>query len=153
MPDLLVPLFNLPEMGDTEGIWTGRPLPHQSPAVLSFVRDTFSKGWEAEARTAFGGVPPTILVSVDEGSGDILGFCCWDCTARGFLGPVGVAREARGRGVGRSLVLSCLGSMRESGYGYAIIGDAGPVDFFRRICDARIIQGSSPGIYGNPLSD
>ncbi len=151
MPDLLVPLFNLPDAENVKGIWIGRPLAHQSPGILSFIRENFSECWEAEARVGFSLTPPSILVAVEQESGKPSGFCCWDCTAKGFLGPIGTLENVRGRGVGRVLVLSCLKSMREAGYAYAIIGDAGPVDFFVSICDARVIEGSTPGIYGNPI--
>ncbi|MEN8209499.1 MAG: GNAT family N-acetyltransferase [Candidatus Fermentibacteria bacterium] len=152
MPDLLVPLFDLPVLQEQDSLWVGKPLPHQSPSVLSFIQDNFSSGWKAEAGTAFGSVPPTIIVAVDKASGSLAGFCCWDCTAKGYLGPVGIHGGFRGKGVGKAVVLTALHSMREAGYGYAVIGDAGPVEFFQRICDARIIEGSTPGIYGNPLS-
>ena len=138
-------------MEEYDELWIGKPLPHQSPGVLSFVEDNFSSGWKAEAVAAFGSVPPTIVTAVDRASGRLAGFCCWDCTAKGFLGPIGVHNDFRGKSVGRAVVLSVLHSMRESGYGYAIVGDAGPIEFFQRICDARIIDGSAPGIYGNPL--
>ncbi len=151
MPDLLVPLYNLPDLIEQEGLWVGKPLPHQSPRVLSFIEKHFSNGWKAEASTAFGSLPPTIVVAVEVSSGRLAGFCCWDCTAKGFLGPIGVHEDFRGMNAGRAVVISSLYSMREAGYGYAVIGDAGPVDFFRKICDARIIEGSSPGIYNNPL--
>jgi GNAT superfamily N-acetyltransferase len=154
LPDLLVPLHSgLPACQKIVGIWIGRPLAHQAPLVLAFVSGEFGSGWEAEARTAFASVSPTLLVAVSEGSGAILGFCCWDCTARGFLGPVGVSEASRGSGTGRALVVSVLQSMRESGYGYAVIGDAGPLGFFRKCCDARLIEGSDPGIYGNPIRE
>lgn len=151
MPDLLAPLFSLAPLPVTEGLWVGRPLPHQSEKVLDFIGETFGSSWKAEASSAFGSVPPRIKVAVDQASGSMLGFCCWDCTALGFLGPIGVSEGARGRGVGKALVLSVLHSMREAGYAYAVIGGAGPVDFFRSICDARLIEGSDPGIYGNPI--
>ncbi len=151
MPDLLVPLFNLPDVEEVKDIWIGRPLAHQSPGVLSFIKENFSEGWEAEAKVGFSSTPPTILVAASQESGKPAGFCCWDCTAKGFLGPIGTPEIVQGRGIGRALVLSCLKSMREAGYAYAIIGGAGPVDFFKSICDARVIEGSTPGIYGNPL--
>ncbi|RKZ07996.1 GNAT family N-acetyltransferase [Candidatus Fermentibacteria bacterium] len=151
LPDLLVPLYALPVASEPEGLWVGKPLPHQSPSVLSFIGDNFSSGWKAEAGTAFGSVPTSIMVAVDKASGRLAGFCCWDCTAKGFLGPIGVHDDFHGKGVGKAVVLAALHSMREAGYGYAVIGDAGPVEFFQRICDARIIEGSTPGIYGNPL--
>ncbi len=152
MPDLLVPLHSgLPDCPQLDGVWIGRPLAHQAPKVLSFVSGEFGSGWEAEVRTAFSSVPPTVTVAVSRESGDLLGFCCWDCTAKGFLGPVGVSLESRGIGAGRAVVISALHSMRECGYGYAVIGAAGPVEFFLKCCDARVIEGSEPGIYGNPI--
>ncbi len=151
MSDLLVPLYKLKEVTDIEGIWIGRPLPHQAPVVLKFVSENFGSGWNAEATAAFASTPPNITVAVDEETGAVVGFCCHNCTALGFLGPIGVSEEVRGRGVGKAVVLKSLHAMKESGYGYAVIGYAGPVEFFRKFCDARIIEGSSPGIYENPI--
>ncbi|NOQ21451.1 MAG: GNAT family N-acetyltransferase [Candidatus Aegiribacteria sp.] len=151
MPDLLVPLYDLPGNPEQDGLWVGKPLSHQAPSVLSFIHDNFSSGWKAEAGAAFGSVPPTIIVAADCASGRLAGFCCWDCTAKGFLGPIGVHDDFRGKGVGKAVVIAALHSMREAGYGYAVIGAAGPVEFFRRICDARVIEDSTPGIYGNPI--
>ncbi len=152
LPDLLVPLYDLPAAPEQEGLWVGKPLSQQAPSVLSFIEDNFSSGWKAEAGTAFGSVPPTLIVAVDKVSGSLAGFCCWDCTAKGFLGPIGVHGNFRGKGVGKAVVIAALLSMREAGYGYAVIGAAGPVEFFQSICDARVIEGSTPGIYGNPLT-
>ena len=39
--------------------------------------------------------------------------------------------------------------MRDEGYGYAIIGSAGPVDYYRKVCGAEVIEDSVPGIYEN----
>ena len=151
MSDLLVPLYGLPPVDDQEGLWVGKPLSHQSPGVLSFIEGNFIGVRIKTAEEAFGSVPPTIFTAVDIPSGRLAGFCSWDCTAKGFLGPIGVHSDFRGRNVGKAVVLSALHSMREAGYGYAVIGDAGPVEFFKKICDARVIEGSNPGIYGNPL--
>ncbi len=148
MTDLLVPLYNLPSRPVMEGFVVETPLPHESPVLLEFVEKNFGGGWRAEVSMAFTRVPPRIKAAADSSTGRLLGFCCWDCTALGFLGPVGVMKEARGRGVGGALVLSVLHSMAEAGYGYAVVGGAGPVDFFRSICDARVIPGSDPGLYG-----
>jgi len=79
--------------------------------------------------------------------GKIIGFACYDVTAKGFFGPTGVTAEARGQGVGRALLLATLHGLAEMGYAYAIIGGAGPVDFYRKAVGAIEIEGSEPGIY------
>ena len=53
----------------------------------------------------------------------------------------------RKRGIGAALTLACMHGMREMGYGYAIIGAAGPEDFYTRVCGAEPIADSKPGIY------
>ena len=143
MSDLLVPLYDLPGFeGFKKDFWVGKPPPHYASRILSFIGDNFSEGWKAEAIPAFGSVPPTIITALEKVTDRIIGFCCWDCTAKGFLGPIGVHSDFRGKGIGRAVVISVLHSMREAGYSYGIIGDAGPVEFFRKICDVRIIDGS-----------
>lgn len=143
MPDLLVPLFDLPQPEEPDNFRIGKPPSHQSHIVMAFIADSFSVGWKAEASVAFGSVPPTMVTAVETSSGRIAGFCCWDCTAKGFLGPIGVHDDFRGSSVGKALVISTLHSLREAGYGYAIIGDAGPAEFFQKICDARTIEGKT----------
>jgi len=49
------------------------------------------------------------------------------------------------------LLLSCLHSMAENGYAYAIIGGSG--DFYAKTVGATKIEGSSPGIYRDRLKD
>ena len=41
--------------------------------------------------------------------------------------------------------------MREAGYGYAVIGGVGPVEFYRRQLDVLEIPGSTPGLYAGLL--
>mgnify|MGYP005732248681 FL=1 len=42
--------------------------------------------------------------------------------------------------------------MKEMGYAYAIIGGVGPAEFYEKTFDAKIIDGSDPGIYKGILS-
>jgi predicted N-acetyltransferase YhbS len=81
----------------------------------------------------------------------LLGFACYDATARGFFGPIGVLPATRLRKVGANLLHACLTDMRSVGYGYAIIGGAGPIGFFSRAVGAVEIPGSSPGLYRGML--
>ena len=77
----------------------------------------------------------------------MLGFAGYDCTYRDFFGPTGVDETQRGRGIGKALLFRCMEAMRDEGYGYAIIGSAGPVDFYKKMLGATVIEGSIPGIY------
>ena len=73
-------------------------------------------------------------------------------TCLDYFGPTGVDEAWRGRGTGTALLLACLHAMASAGYAYAIIGGAGPVAFYERAVNARIIPGSQPGIYRGMLS-
>ena len=83
--------------------------------------------------------------------GTLVGFACWDATARGYFGPEGVAEAWRGKGIGAALLLQCLHAMRAHGYGYAVIGGVGPKAFYEKIVPVMEIPGSSPGIYQGML--
>jgi ribosomal protein S18 acetylase RimI-like enzyme len=60
--------------------------------------------------------------------------------------------QARGRGVGTALLLAALHDLRGLGYGYGIIGAAGPVDFYVKTVNAIVIPDSSPGVYMDMLA-
>lgn len=151
MTDLLVPLYNLPEQLSCKGFTLRRPLAFESDTVRNWIKDNLSSGWASEVLPAISRTPSTMIIAIEKSSGKLAGFCAWDCTALGFFGPVGVAEAFRGKGVGKALSLMVLHSMKEQGYGYGIIGAAGPVDFFRSICNASVIAESSPGIYPEAL--
>ena len=57
----------------------------------------------------------------------------------------------RGKGVGTALLLACLHAMYDVGYGYAIIGAAGPVEYYRKTVGAQVIEDSWPGFYSGLL--
>ena len=78
---------------------------------------------------------------------EIVGYACYDATAPDFFGPTRVLDSEQGHGVGTALLLRCLTAMREYGYGYAIIGSVGPVEFYQKTCNATVIPDSDPGIY------
>ena len=58
----------------------------------------------------------------------------------GFLG-------AESASVGRDRLDALRSGLRELGYVYAIIGSAGPIDFYERVVGAIVIPDSEPGIY------
>jgi predicted N-acetyltransferase YhbS len=54
---------------------------------------------------------------------------------------------ARGRGIGAALLMASLHAMREQGYAYAVIGAAGPIDFYQKAVGGLVIPDSWPGLY------
>ena len=85
--------------------------------------------------------------------GALVGFACYDATIRGFFGPTGVHEAQRGRGLGKALLFAALHTMWEVGYAYAVIGSAGPTEFYAKAVGATPIEGSTPGIYRGLLQD
>lgn len=156
MPDLLVRLYDLPVL-DSEarvaaaGVSIRRALPPEGHLVKAWVGQHFNAGWVSECTTALAQLPPTLWLALRDNA--ILGFACHDATAKGFFGPTGVDESQRGQGIGEALLLATLRGMREAGYGYAVIGGAGPVGFYQRRLDALVVPKSMPGIYAGMLKD
>ncbi len=166
MADMLVRLWNIPEKGliisklNEKNIVIRKPIGAEKIAVMRWIRERFSEDWLSESECAFFNDPRSIYIAVREtpggavgelNKGEMLGFACYDAGKRGYFGPTGVDEKERGRGIGVALLLSCLHDMREAGYGYAIIGWVGPVDFYKKTVGATIIEDSFPGIYQGML--
>lgn len=155
MPDLLVKLYDLPPLEPALAAQTAAGVdivraigPHKSP-VLRWVGQHFEQGWVDEVDVSFGRTPIGCFLALE--SQQIVGFACHDATCKNFFGPTGVLPSHRGRRIGHALLLACLHAMRSDGYAYAIIGGAGPVDFYRKAVGATVIDGSVPGIYAHLL--
>lgn len=151
MPDMIVKLYDLPDRYrpmlrvKRQGIAIRRPNPWEKPLLLDWVSGNFSQTWASECEAACMARPPTCFIAIKKDAP--IGFACYDCTRKNFFGPTGVAENARGRGVGLALLLSCLNAMRDDGYAYAIIGGVGPAEYYAKTIGATLIEGSSPGIY------
>ncbi len=159
--DMLVRLYYLPfTEGDVEsaekrlagsGVFIKRPLAADKATILTFVKDTFSTGWADECDVTFCNKHVSCFVAVKDRK--VIGFCCHEATAKGFVGPMGVSGEFRGLGIGTVLLWKCLLAMREEGYAYAVIGWVNEaLEFYRRSAGAEPIEGSFPGIYGRLIS-
>src|SRR5213594_751572 len=155
MPDLLVNLLKLPplealinEMRE-QGVNIRHAQPFEISPVREFVEKNFSVAWADEISVGFAGKPVTVYIATRESR--VIGFAGFECTRRAFFGPTGVAKDERGRGIGRALLVASLWGLRELGYVYGIIGGAGPVEFYREAVNAIVIPDSQPGIYIDPL--
>ena len=138
-------LYDLPPTRVVGGVDVRRALPPEKHAVSVWVRDTFGHRWASESEIAFAHQPVGCHVALRESS--VLGFACWDATARGFFGPIGTLESERRKGIGAALLLECLHAMAAHGYGYAVIGAAGPKAFYERVVEVLEIPGSVPGIF------
>lgn len=119
MPDMLVKLYELPDVGPwcerlrAEGVDVRRALAPEKHIVVDWVRTTFSGHWASECETSFANHPVSCFIATEEGR--CIGFACYEATCRDFFGPTGVAEAARKRGVGKALLLACLYAMRAEG--------------------------------------
>jgi len=155
MPDLLVNLLTLApleaalDQSELSEMVIRRAQPFELTQVRSFVEQNFSISWADEISVGFANKPVSVYIAIREK--EIIGFAAYECTRRSFFGPAGVSEAARGRGIGKALLLACLHGLRELGYVYGIIGHAGPVEFYQKAVGAIVIPDSDPGIYTNLL--
>ena len=155
MTDMLVKLYNLPplepelEEQRKHGITIRRAIPPEKHFVKEWVSKHFSEFWASEVDVAFGHMPVSCWLAVEDKQ--LVGFTCYDTSSKGFFGPIGVGDAARGRNTGRALLIQCLHVMHYQGYGYAIIGGVGPIEFYQKVVGATIIEDSTPGVYAGML--
>lgn len=148
--DMLVNLHSrrLAELGqrvDAVPATIRRALPPERHIVTDWVESHFSAYWASEVGVAMAHQPPGCLVAIADGA--LVGFACHDATARGFFGPTGVAESHRGQKIGLALFYHALIAMKAQGYAYAIIGSAGPTDFYVNAVGAMPIPGDKEDIY------
>ena len=171
MADMLVKLYDLPEVAplvarlkaqnvDVRPAW-----PHEKRTVVDWVRAHFNDAWAAECEAAIEQRPVHCFIAVEMSPTPVsdgnpyhlppeklVGFACFDATMRGMFGPTGVQPDYRGRDIGKALLLASLHAMASERFAYAIIGWAGPTEFYAKAAGATIIEGSEPGIYRGPLT-
>lgn len=147
--DLLVRLYDLPPALTHAEVRIRRAMPYETTHVVEWIAATFNREWADQAEIAFHRQPIGCVIATRDAKA--VGFACWDATARGFFGPIGVDPALRRVGIGRALTLAALHEMRSAGYGYAIIGGAGDAAFYASVCGAIEIPGSSPGLYTDRL--
>jgi GNAT superfamily N-acetyltransferase len=155
MTDMLVKLYDLPEawpslsIPSNPGMRIRKPLGSEKFLVVQWVRENFGEAWASEMDITFSRSPVSCYIAQQDH--ELVGFGCYDASALGYFGPTGVAEAFRGQGLGKVLLLTCLLEMRLKGYGYAIIGWAGPQEFYEKAVGAIAIPDSGPGIWKNWL--
>lgn len=96
--------------------------------------------WFAEIESTFDTDLATLFIA--ERGARVIGFAAYDANNRntGWFGPMGVATEARGSGVGCGLLRSCLVALQEQGRPVATIPWVGPVPFYEKCADAKLAR-------------
>jgi GNAT superfamily N-acetyltransferase len=157
MADMLIKLYELEDHWQflskqrALGIALRKPMGPEKHGIISWVSDHFGAGWASETDGALSNRPATCFVAVKEAN--IIGFACYDATALGFFGPIGVEKSHRKKGTGTALMTACLLDMKLKGYGYAIAGAVKDTNFYKNAVDAIEIPDSSPGIYKTQVHD
>lgn len=152
MADMLVNLLKLPkedpallEKLERDGIAIHRALAPDKWRITDWVAKNSNSNAAGECDVCFSHTPVSCFIATR--AKEILGYACYDAIAPNFFGPTRVLDSEQGKGIGKVLLLRSLGSMREAGYAYAIIGGIGPAAFYEKTVGAVIIEDSTPGIY------
>lgn len=148
--DMIVSLYNLPEASAADGIKIKKAFVGDKETILKFVEENFQKNWVYEVEHTLMQEVSKCFVATENGK--VVGFACYDASAKGFFGPIGVDPNQRKKNIGNALLIRTLNAMREYGYGYAIIGWVSEAEmFYRETVGAEYIKGGNPenGVYSN----
>lgn len=157
MPDMLVKLYELPELEPMiraqreKGVAIRRAIPHEKALVLEFAEKEFNRGWRCECDVSFNSMPPRCFIAAQDNR--VVGFAVYDSVWKGYFGPTGVAAGHRKGGIGSALLLATLHEMRREGYGYGIIGLTGSPEYYEKTVKAVAIEGSKPGMFAGMIWD
>lgn len=153
MADMLVQLYDIPDSHDIEekllgeGIRIKKALAPDKSKIVNFARTCAKEDYSDEVSAAFSNHPVTCYIATKDKK--IIGFACYEATAKDFFGPMAVSGNERKKGIGKALLLKSLESMRELGYAYAIIGwpAESAIGFYKKCVDAVMIDAKSSGVY------
>lgn len=169
MADMLVKLYDLPPLqpaldGLASNIQIRSARVGEEHAIMPWIDHHFSPGWSHGIAYAIHRSPCSLFIAIEQQQPDpqranryelpteqLVGFACYDTSNRGMFGPMGVQASHEGQGIGKALLLTALQAMWNENYAYAIIGWAGPVDWYAKLVGATIIPDSEPGPFRGSL--
>lgn len=152
MTDMLVKLYDDRDVSNDDivkkGIKIQRALVIDQHAIRQFINEHFLQacpGWADECVSTLSRQPTSCFIAIHKKR--VVGFSCYDGTAKGMVGPVGVDEKFRGLGIARVLLFECFEAMKMEGYAYAVIGWVDSIEYYEKACGAIAIPESFPGIY------
>ncbi|TCT15623.1 acetyltransferase (GNAT) family protein [Natranaerovirga pectinivora] len=109
-------------------------------SLYTLIRDKFSEEWARNIISGFHLNKPTVFIA--ELKNEIVGFGAYDVVRgkKGLFGPMGIIRNKRVHGIGYDILHYCLMDMKKTGYEYAVISEAGPIEFYEKACGAVVIH-------------
>ncbi|OUB65434.1 GNAT family N-acetyltransferase [Bacillus thuringiensis] len=139
--DLAVDLNSFKSIYNTLFCHVRRVSPSDFDKLSRFVVDEFGERWLQSVDYGFRTYNEKLPIYIAQQEEVIVGFACYDVVRgkKGLFGPMGIAKQNRVKGVGKELLHHCLYNMKQDGYEYAIIRQAGPIEFYERNCNARLI--------------
>ena len=94
--DMITNLYRLPKLEDRKDtIQIKRAFVGDKGAILNFIKSNFSDSWVYEAEHAIMQEMPKCFIAVENKK--VIGFACYDSSAKGFFGPIGVHPDYRGK--------------------------------------------------------
>ena len=153
MADMLVKLFNITPPMElenillNEGIRIKRAIAPNKSKIVDFAKTCTSEDYSDEVSVALSKTPAMCYIATKDKK--LVGFACFEATAKNFFGPMAVLKEYRRKGIGKVLLLKSLISMKEMGYAYAIIGwpKKTAIPFYEKCVDAILINDETYGLY------
>ena len=153
MTDMLVKLYSKRNPDNREALEQGgivfrRALAIDKQIIVDFVAEQFNDicpGWVDECVASLYRHPTSCFIAIKDKS--VIGFICYDGTAKGMIGPLGVHASYRKGGIATVLLNQCFEAMKMDGYAYAIIGWVSSTEFYEKSCGAIEIPDSFPGVY------
>ncbi|PAD20692.1 GNAT family N-acetyltransferase [Terribacillus saccharophilus] len=106
--------------------------------ILDFVKEHFGLRWTEQVQKML--IENNGVVLIVRENSRLIGFCCYQKQNAGrvVFGPMGVRKDCRNSGYGRSLVLSALHDVNEQSFREFIISEAGPIEFYERILPLKL---------------
>jgi len=131
--------YEMPKVMLDDGMKIMRATLKDREELVRFISEGFGETWVKTIQIALEEDHPPLYIARKEE--ELIGFACYDSVRhqKGVYGPMGTSPKVRTKGVGYALLHTCLEKMKQKGYEYAILGEAGPIEYYERACGAKLI--------------